>query len=255
VEAQVATYPRSSAKPQELDSDLGSDYIPWPAAEPTHRLLVRVLGNLTVLRSHPGGNYDVVTIRRSASQKILLLLALHRQALRSNDIKESIWPDVQSRAAHRRFLTSLSELRRILAAAAGTPVLKQCGDASASRGARYWLGAKIVQVDLWQLQDLIGAAASTVQPSSRLALLRAAADLPMPDFAAVREQEWISDARSDVIQSLLGLYRDLADSDWRSGEQGRPRSVERTMHHANRTILVTGHSMTGLSLGRNAREL
>ncbi|WP_327008848.1 hypothetical protein OHA72_17280 [Dactylosporangium sp. NBC_01737] len=181
--------------------------------EPTHRLLVRVLGQLTVFRPHPDGNYDVVAIRRSASQKILLLLALHREGLHSADLKESIWPDVQCRAAHRRFLTSLSELRRILNTAAGMPVLRQGGDANASRGARYWLGAKTVQVDLWQLRDLIGTAASTVQLSSRLALLRAAASLPMPDFAAVWDQEWISDARSDVIHSLLGLYRDLADSE------------------------------------------
>ncbi|MFD0584907.1 AfsR/SARP family transcriptional regulator [Dactylosporangium darangshiense] len=152
------------------------DQPPGGAGQP-RRLQIRVLGEPQVLCPHPDGIDSPVQIRRSAGRQLLVLLALHRDGVAADVLKEAIWPDVPSSTAHRRFLTTMSELGRVLHDAAGQPVLRHDDPAASLGPARYRLDPAAAQVDIWQLQDVLVAAVTCADPAARQGLLREAAAL------------------------------------------------------------------------------
>jgi two-component SAPR family response regulator len=156
------------------------------------------------------GSHSTVVVRRSAGRQILVLLALHRGGVSDAELKEAVWPDVPGSAAQRRFLTTMSELRLSLQAAAGLAVLRQQVNAVAGR-VRYWLDPGAVQVDLWRLHDLLDAAAATVDPAGRRGLLRAAAELGTGELAEAWDHEWLAADRERVARHMLDLRVHLAD--------------------------------------------
>ncbi|WP_327007603.1 bacterial transcriptional activator domain-containing protein [Dactylosporangium sp. NBC_01737] len=189
---------------------------PWPRTPPDtahlpRRLRLRMLGQPVVLRPHPDGSVTPVTIRRSAARQILLLLAVRRAPVTADTVKETIWPDVARTAAHRRYLTTMSELRRALADAAGQPVLQQSTNTAHPGLTRYWLDPDTVDVDVWRLHDLLDAAAGTVQQPRRLRLLRQAADLCNGDLADGCAEEWLTADRERLARHALDLRVHLAD--------------------------------------------
>ncbi|WP_426503095.1 AfsR/SARP family transcriptional regulator [Dactylosporangium sp. McL0621] len=193
----------------------------WPDGPPDHagaarRLLVRVFGGVTVLQSHPDGSYSPVPVRRSAGQQILVLLALHRDGLTDDELKEALWPDVLSSAAQRRYLTTLSELRRALHNAAGRPVLRHDdlpGTHADAASRRQRLDPAAVQVDLWRLQGLIDAAASAADRDYRRLLLTSATDVAGGELAAGWWYEWLLADRERVVRHLLDVHTSLADDE------------------------------------------
>jgi two-component SAPR family response regulator len=193
---------------------------PWPGPPPDEageprRLLVRVLGEPVVLVPHPDGSYSSVHIRRSAGQQILVLLAVHRDGLSGADLKEALWPDVAGHAAHRSFLTTVSELRRTLRAAARQPVLLQRQQTGTIDGAWYRLDPDAVQVDVWRLQVLLDAADATTDPIHRHEILNAAAGLYLRErsgeLAQGWDHEWLAPAREHVARHQIDLHVHLAD--------------------------------------------
>ncbi|MEV4515591.1 bacterial transcriptional activator domain-containing protein [Dactylosporangium sp. NPDC049525] len=192
----------------------------WPDPPPDEpgrprRLLVRVLGVPAVLLPHPDGSHSTVQIRRSAGQQILVLLIIHRAGLSAAELKEAIWPDTPGKAAHRRFVTTVSELRRALHDAAKRPVLLQRRQSDDPAGAWYRLDTSTVQVDLWQLQALLDAAVATIDPIHRDQLLTEAADLYRTDLSGELAQgwdhEWLAAAREHVARHQIDVLTCLAD--------------------------------------------
>ncbi|MGI5243323.1 AfsR/SARP family transcriptional regulator [Dactylosporangium sp. CA-139066] len=189
----------------------------WPDPPPAEaaaerRLLIQVLGEPQVLRPHPDGTHSPVGIRRTAGRQILVLLALHRAGVNADVLKEAIWPDVPSAAAHRRFLTTMSELGRALHTAAGRTVLRH-DDAAGITPRRYRLDPAAAQVDIWHLQDLVTAAVTSADPDTRRALLQAAAGLNRGELAAGWDRPWLLPDRERLARHLLDIVVELADTE------------------------------------------
>ncbi|WP_433221420.1 AfsR/SARP family transcriptional regulator [Dactylosporangium sp. CS-047395] len=217
-------------------SEAANDPTRWPDPPPDtagvpRRLLVRVFGEVGVLRPHPDGSRSPVPIRRTAGQQMLVLLTLHRDGLTGDELKEALWPDVPSSAAHRRYLTTLSELRRTLRDAAGRPVLRQDPPAGAANGEGQRvlrLDPAAVQVDLWRLQGLLDAAANTTDAGYRHVLLAAAAEIAGGELAAGWAYEWLLVDRERTIRHLLDVYTYLADA------ASDPQAALRLLHQGLR---------------------
>nr|BFE56438.1 hypothetical protein GCM10020063_009640 [Dactylosporangium thailandense] len=190
----------------------------WPDPPPgtagqVRRLLIRVLGEVTVLRPHPDGSHSPVSIRRSAGQQILVLLALHRDGLTDSELRQALWPDVPSSAAQRRYATTMSELRRTLHTAAGRPVLVQDPADPVRRRHPHRLDPAAVQVDIWRLQGLLDTAATTDDPTYRRLLLAAAAGVSGGELAAGWTYAWLLEDRERLVRHLLDVATHLADSE------------------------------------------
>ncbi|GLL08022.1 AfsR/SARP family transcriptional regulator [Dactylosporangium matsuzakiense] len=191
----------------------------WPDAPPSaagmpRRLLIRVLGVVTVLRPHPDGTRSPVPIRRTASQQILLLLILHRGGRTDDELKEALWPDVPGKAAQRSYQTSLSELHRTLHDAAGRPVIVHDDPPDPSTGRtsrRRRIDPAAVQVDLWHLQGLLDAAATATDPAYRKVLLDTAARTTTGELATGWSFPWLLEQRERTIRRLIDVHTDLAD--------------------------------------------
>ncbi|MDG6106128.1 hypothetical protein Daura_06445 [Dactylosporangium aurantiacum] len=191
-----------------------ADLPAWPDPPPqdaghVRRLLVRVLGVPVVLMPHPDGSLSAVHIRRSAGQQILVLLIVHPAGLSAADLKDAIWPTTPSSAAHRHFLTTVSELRRSLHDAAGRPVLLQRRRPGDPDGSWYRLDPAAVQVDLWRFRSVLDAAAVTTDPIHRYHLLTEAADLA-GDLAQGWDHEWLATAREHIARHQMDVLTHLA---------------------------------------------
>ncbi|WP_426502794.1 AfsR/SARP family transcriptional regulator [Dactylosporangium sp. McL0621] len=214
--ASAATAPAGGPARRDATGTVGVADV-WPDPPPaetadTRRLLVRVLGEPQVLRPHPDGEHSPVRIRRTAGRQILVLLALYRDGAGADVLREAIWPEVPSAAAHRSFLTTMSELGRTLQAAAGRPVLRH-DDAAGVARRRYWLDPAAAQVDIWHLQDLLTTAVTSPDAGSRRALLRAAAGLDGGELAANWDQPWLLADRERLARHLLDIIVELADTE------------------------------------------
>ncbi|GAB3848958.1 BTAD domain-containing putative transcriptional regulator [Dactylosporangium cerinum] len=206
----AATWPVTAAASTE---------VPWPDQPPVdaqrpRRLLIGVIGPVQVLLPRPDGTFTAVQVRRTASVHLLVLLAVHRDGITGNDLKEALWPDVPTSSARQRFATSLSELRRALQDAAGVDVVRRTAESSAG-GGRYWLDPDRVQVDLWQFHDLLDAAAlRTNDPAGRDQLLRDAVGLHRGDLADRLPDgpstTWLPVHRERTARHLVDCYLHLA---------------------------------------------
>ncbi|MEU0557469.1 hypothetical protein [Dactylosporangium sp. NPDC006015] len=211
----------SSSHPTGIPAG-GSHLLSWPEPPPEEavqprRLLVRVLGVPAILMPHPDGSHSPVQIRRSAGQQMLVLLAVHRTGLSAAELKESVWPDIPSRAAHRSFQTTMSELRRTLHDAAHVPVLLQRQRRGDPTGAWYRLDTSTVQVDLWRLQALLNAAAATIDAVHRHQLLTEVAGLCRADASGELAQgwdyEWLAAVREHVTRHQIDVLTHLAETE------------------------------------------
>src|SRR5262249_575762 len=117
-----------------------------------------------------------------------------------------------------RLRTTMSALRGALHDAAGAPVLHRLPDPAKPGHAHYWLEPAQLQVDLWQLHDLLDAAASIdldADPrrrADRALLLRRAAQLPRGELAHGLVADWIHPHREATARHLVDVYRSLADT-------------------------------------------
>jgi DNA-binding SARP family transcriptional activator len=175
------------------------------------RLRLRVLGPVTLLRPHPDGSASTVHIRRTASLQLLVYLAIHRDGAANDELKEALWPDVANSAATRRLATNLSELRRVLQDAAGGTVLQRTTSPPDGGNTRYQLDRDLIQVDLWQLHDLLNTATTAAGSTGRATLLHDAAALDRGALAQGLPGEWLDIDRETTARHLVDVYVHLAD--------------------------------------------
>lgn len=150
---------------------------------------------------------------RSKARELAVFLACHPDGASTREIGEYLEPDARLSQADQRVHTNASNLRHVLsragsAEAKNTYVIKSTG--------RYRLDPATVQVDIWQLRDLLrqGGIATGQQ---RRELLSQACDLYTAPLADGTDYEWITPHRETVrrwgTEAHLLLADDLLDTD------------------------------------------
>jgi DNA-binding SARP family transcriptional activator len=159
---------------------------------------------------------------RKAAVELLVYLAVHPDGAAPDQIQEDIWPDSRRRLAATKLHTAASNLRHLLAAAAGADD-EQAGAYVRKERGRYRLPAQPVEIDLWTLRAECDRARRATDPDQRVAALRRAVTAYRGELAAGREYEWVTGHREsaralalDVHTTLAGL---IADDD--PGEAAR----------------------------------
>ncbi|GAA3741786.1 hypothetical protein GCM10022225_26640 [Plantactinospora mayteni] len=184
---------------------------PPPAVDGTPRVKVRlrVLGTPEVKDiTLPGRDL------RSRAAELAVYLACHPDGADTETIAEHLVPDVRRRQAKQLVHTNASNLRHVFGRAGG-PIT---GGYVLKRGAsaRYRLDPTTVQVDLWQLRDLLTRAQLASAPA-RTDLLREACDLYTAPLAEGCDYEWVDPHREKARQwgteAHLLLADDLLESD------------------------------------------
>jgi DNA-binding SARP family transcriptional activator len=166
------------------------------------KAVVRVLGTPQILNAEQTGRQ-----LRATATELLVYLAAHRDGATPEKIEEDLWPEARRRQAAPRLHTTASNLRLILAAAAGAAPVQAEHYLRKHRG-RYQLGT--VEVDLWQLHDAWTQAQKTTDPQQRLATLRRACTIYTGDLAHGHDYGWITSHRERARDLALDAHRSLA---------------------------------------------
>jgi DNA-binding SARP family transcriptional activator len=166
------------------------------------KAVVRVLGTPQILNAERTGRP-----LRAAATELLVYLAAHRDGATPEKIEEDLWPEARRRQAAPRLHTTASNLRLILAAAAGAAPGQAEHYLRKHRG-RYQLGT--VEVDLWRLHDAWTQAQKTTDLQQRLATLRHACTTYTGDLAHGHDYGWVTPHRERARELALDAHRTLA---------------------------------------------
>jgi DNA-binding SARP family transcriptional activator len=151
-------------------------------------------------------------LRRKA-RELAVFLACHPDGTSTREIGEYLEPEARVKQADQRVHTNASNLRHNLARTASADtknayVVKAAG--------RYRLDPDTVDVDIWQLRDLLRHGNIATGPQRR-ALLTQACNLYTAPLAEGQDYEWITAHRETVRQwgteAHLLLAEDLLDHD------------------------------------------
>lgn len=168
-------------------------------ATPEATLVIRVLGPMTLIRD--GRPVEHPDWRRERVRSLLALLVDRREVSR-NVAMTMLWPELDEEAAGRNLRVNLAYLQRVLepdrARGEAHYFLRQVGD-------RLRLaGTERLQVDSWQLEELL-------------------------DRAAAAEDQGAPSVTLRLLTEALELWRgeylvDPSDADWASRQQDRVRA-------------------------------
>jgi hypothetical protein len=211
----TATAPRPPAPAPDAETDREPAQRPPhpPAAvsdrQPGTKVRLRVLGTPTI---------DNITLPgrplRSKAAELAVYLACHPDGADTATIAEHLVPDARLRAAKQQVHTNASNLRHVLGRAGGPRpggyVLKH------GPNARYRLDPASIDVDLWQLHDLLQRARLASLPG-RADLLRQACDLYRAPLANGCDYDWVEPHREKArlwgIEAHLLYAEDLLKTD------------------------------------------
>jgi DNA-binding SARP family transcriptional activator len=147
---------------------------------------------------------------RAKALELAVFLACHPDGVATREIGEYLEPDARISQADQRVHTNASNLRHVLARAGGVKngyVVKSAG--------RYRLDPATVDVDVWQLRDVLRSATIATGPRRR-GLLTTACDLYTAPLAEGQDYEWLQPHREMVrrwgTEAHLLLADDLLDS-------------------------------------------
>jgi DNA-binding SARP family transcriptional activator len=178
------------------------------------KAVVRVLGRPRI--EDPPAGLKV----RSAAIELMVYLAVHRDGAHADQVMDELLPEVRHRLAAGRLHTAASNLRHLLAGAAGDA---DPGDYVVKERGRYRLNPRAVDVDLWRLRAACARAAATRDPSARLAALREACRAYRGELAEGCDYDWITSHRQGVrvlgVDAHAAAAAAVADSD--PGEAAR----------------------------------
>jgi hypothetical protein len=123
--------------------------------------VVRVLGTPRIVDAQAAGRPV-----RQAALELLVYLAVHPEGAAVEQICDDLWPGVRRFQVAQRLHTAASNLRHLLAAAAGADP-KLAGEFAGKQLGRYPLNPQLVDVDLWRLRDAVAAVRSGQDPDRR----------------------------------------------------------------------------------------
>ncbi len=134
------------------------------------------------------------------------------------DIMEKIWPEARTRRAADRLSTEAANLRRTVRIALGRTEDRALEtNAVINTGSYYTLNSELLDIDLWQLQDLINAAKNTGDNDTRIRLLRQAIGLHAGMLAGDRDYPWADVIRHQIqrhgVRPRLHLAQLVGESD------------------------------------------
>jgi DNA-binding SARP family transcriptional activator len=182
---------------------------------------LRVLGPPEVLDLTEGGKP-----LRSKAAELAVFLACHPDGADTRVIGEHLEPGVRLRSADVRVHTNVSNLRHVFGRAAGPRKLGYVTKAHS----RYRLDPVSVDVDLWNLRDLV-ARARTAPTGRRIELLRSACALYTAPLADGCDYDWIEPHREKVRQQTSDAHLLLAEA---LLETGQPADAVHLLDHAIR---------------------
>jgi DNA-binding SARP family transcriptional activator len=177
---------------------------PEPVTALTTPVQVRVFGVPRIDDiTHPGRPL------RAKAAELAVYLACHPNGVDSDTLVEQLHGDARQRQAKQQLHTNASNLRHVLARAGG-PLR---GGYLLKRGTtdRYRLDPTTVQVDLWQLRDLLNKARRSTPPE-RTDLLRQACDLYTAPLADGHDYEWIDEQRHHAHRWGIEAHLLLAET-------------------------------------------
>jgi DNA-binding SARP family transcriptional activator len=175
-----------------------------PAVVPT--AVVRVLGPPEIV-----GWQQLGRPVRKAAVELLVYLATHPDGAGPEQIQEDIWPETRRRLAAAKLHTAASNLRHLLAAAAGADP-QQAGAYLAKHRGRYRLPADAVEVDLWKLHHQYTHARRSTDPTVRIETLQAACRAYHGELAAGRDYQWVTGHREAARRLALDAHTSLAEA-------------------------------------------
>lgn len=162
---------------------------------------------------------------RSKAAELAVYLACHPDGADTATVAEYLVPDVRLRAARQQVHTNVSNLRHVLARAAGS----RPGSYLLKGGAngRYRLNPTTVEVDLWRLRDLLRRAPLASGPA-RIELLREACALYTAPLADGCDYEWVDSHRETARRWGIQAHALLADELLATD----PQAASDLLHHA-----------------------
>jgi two-component SAPR family response regulator len=154
---------------------------------------------------------------RHHARELLVYLAVHRSGAKLSQIMEAFWPTATVRRAGERLSTEVGNLRARIKHAAGITKEDKAYQPVVNTGSRYHLDPDLLDIDVWQLVDLLRQAGTTTDPTDRASLLRQAVDADTGTLADGYDYDWIDQPREQLrrhsIRARLDLATLLADSE------------------------------------------
>jgi len=208
---------------------------------PGTKVRLRVLGTPTI---------DNITLPgrplRSKAAELAVYLACHPDGADTATIAEHLVPDARLRAAKQQVHTNASNLRHVLGRAGGPRpggyVLKH------GPNARYRLDPASIDVDLWQLHDLLQRARLASLPV-RADLLRQACNLYRAPLANGCDYDWVEPHREKArlwgIEAHLLYAEDLLKTDPQAASDLLDKAIalDRYNEQLYRTAMQARHAL------------
>ncbi|GGS59696.1 transcriptional regulator [Actinokineospora fastidiosa] len=228
---QQAARPRSEPTPDN-DQRHGATEIERPTGEdpedrgdagegtPFVPLRIRVLGPPQVWwRPTPEApdaaatERDVTSAFQPRLRELLTFLALHPDGASREALTAALWATSPREKTTNAMNTSLSRLRRALAAATDGAL----ADVVLVGEGRYRLDAELVEVDYWSFAAAVAARRAATTDQQRVEAYRHIVDSYRGPLADGLSTEWIETAREairrDAIDAVAALARALVDQD------------------------------------------
>jgi DNA-binding SARP family transcriptional activator len=167
---------------------------------------------------------------RSPALELAVYLACHPNGAPTRELGEYLNPDARVREADQRVHTNASNLRHVFGRAGGPRkdayVIKTSG--------RYRLDPATVEVDLWQLRDLLQQAAIASGPARR-ELAQQACDLYAAPLADRCDYDWIEPYREKArrwgTQAHLLQAEQLLDTDPQHASELLDKAIKLDQYH------------------------
>jgi len=197
------TTARTSDDPERRPLDHADSETATPSGDQQPKARLRVLGSPRVEDiTLPGRSL------RGKAAELAVYLACHPDGADTHTIGEHIAPVFRVRQADQQVHTNASNLRHVLGRAGGP----RPGAYVLKRGpaARYRLDPATVEVDLWQLRDLLTRAQLASKPT-RIQMLRDACHLYTAPLADGCDYEWVEPHREKTRQWGSEAHLLLAD--------------------------------------------
>jgi two-component SAPR family response regulator len=170
---------------------------------PLGRVSLRVLGHPAVL----GRDGAPVGSVREAALELLVYLAVHRDGVSVDAVKEAVYGDATRARAAQRLSTDLANLRNRIRYAAG---VEHGMNPVVNTGGRYRLDASLVEVDWWTVQAAVRRLREAADDDARVEALRNGLAAFHGVLAEGANYEWLSEYQESSRRLGVGLHVRLA---------------------------------------------
>ncbi|MGH9185564.1 MAG: AfsR/SARP family transcriptional regulator, partial [Acidimicrobiales bacterium] len=179
-------------------------------------VLVRVLGDVDVMRLQPDGRDERLTATKQKAIEAIAYLALREGSVHREDVQAALWPSGANSA--QTFKNAIWEARRALGGGRDGPLLPQ------PSGGRYDLSERVV-TDYGLFYELTHRAEDTDDALAAAGLLTEALTLVRgePLVGVGRGYGWVGSHRGIIVAQIVDAAEELAEvrlatGDWRSAE-------------------------------------